>query len=204
MSAKIYNFFQSNSNKCSPRHLEYGFDNTAELFSLRVKNFFAQGTKNLKSSRNFFKPKVSLDTVSEKTVLREKCTHCTKKERVCAHKWFLFFLKFSNIPFWVVSREQSMGINLLSAFLVWVHSHTRTHRHTYTHTHFKQKVNKKTRLLPQKIAESFNGICEMPKLEDRSNSLNCVMFIVIWLLFTILIGANYCDDLQLWEFHKRY
>ena len=203
MSAKVYNFFQSNSNKCSPRHLKYGFDNTAELFSLRVKNFFAQGTKNLKSSRNFFKPKVSLDTVSGKTVFAWEM-YSLYKERVCAHKWFLFFLKFSNIPFWVVSREQSMGINLLSAFLVWVHLHTRTHRHTYTHTHFKQKINKKTGLLLQKIAESINGICGMPKLEDRSNCLNCVMFIVIWLLFTLFIGANYFDDLQLWKFHKRY
>ena len=203
MSAKVYKFFSKQFHKCSPRHLECGFDNPAELIPIRVKNFFAQGTNRLKRLRNFFKPKIFLDTVSGKTVFGWKM-YSLYKDWVCAHIRFLFFLKMSNIPFWVVSYEQSMGINLLSALLVCVLLHTRTHTHIHTHTHFKQKFNKKTGLVLQKIAESFNGICEMPKLEDRSNCLNCVMFIVIWLLFTLFIGANYCDDLQLWKFHKRY
>ena len=162
MSAKVYNFFQSNSNKCSPRHLECGFDNPAELFPLRVKTFFAQALNNLKSSRNFFKPKVFLDTVPGKTVFAWK-TYSLYKERVCAHITFLFFLKFSNIPFWAVSYEQSMGINLLSVLLVCVHLHTRTHTHIHTHTHTSNKnLTKRPGLYYKKLRKVSMAFAKCP------------------------------------------
>ena len=138
MSANVYKCFQSTSNKSSPRHLECGFDIPAEIFTIRVKNFFAQGTNNLRRSRKFFKPKIFLDTVSGKTVFAWKM-YFLYKERVCAHIRFPFSLKLSNIPFWAVSYEQSMGIYLLSALLVCVPLHTRTHTHTHTHTHTSNK-----------------------------------------------------------------
>ena len=159
MSAKVHKFFQSTSNKCSPRHLECGFDIPAELFPIRVKKFFVQGTNNLNRSRKFFKPKIFLDTVSGKTVFAWKM-YSLYKERACAHKWFLFFLKFSNISFWAVSYEQSMGKNLLSALLVCVRLHTRAHTHIHTHTSNKKSTErpgfyyKKVRKVSMALAKS--------------------------------------------------
>ena len=136
MSAKIYNFFQSTFNKCSPRHLECGFHIPAELFPLRVKNFFFQGTNNYKRSRNFFKPKFSLDTVSGKQFLREKCTHSTKSGSARTNgSYSLEIFKHFVLGRFLRTVDGNKSPVCASCLRTLAHTHT----HTYTHTHTSNK-----------------------------------------------------------------
>ena len=149
MSAKVYKCFQSTSNKCSPRHLECGFDIPAELFPIRVKNFFAQGTNKLNRSRKFFKPKIFLDTVSGKTVFAWKM-FSLYKERVCAHNRFLFFETFKHFILGRFLRTIDGNKSPVCASCLrtithtHTHTHINTHTHTHTHTHTSNKKTKKT------------------------------------------------------------
>ena len=135
MSGKVYNFFQSTSNKCSPRHLECGFDIPAEIFPIRVKNFFAQGTNNLRRSRKFFKPKFFWTQFPGKQFLREKCTSCTKSgsARTLGSYFPWNCQTFHFGPFLTNNRWEYIScLRFLSAYLY-------THAHTHTHTHTSNK-----------------------------------------------------------------